>query len=123
MFILFLDDERNPDLTVKVKEWRDSLNRPALPDAIKNHMNNEFTICRTCEDAEKEVKIRGFPYFVFFDHDLGTEKTGLDFMKFLVNYDIDNNEMPSYQWWYVHSANPIGKNNIESYIKSYIKQK
>jgi hypothetical protein len=74
------------------------------------------------------------PQIIFFDHDLADEhmvyymtsyeeninyqefkeKTGLDCAKWLVDYCQDNNiNLPTY---YVHSHNPIGRKNIQSYL-------
>jgi len=74
------------------------------------------------------------PQIIFFDHDLADEhmvyymtsyeeninyqefkeKTGLDCAKWLVDYCQDNNiKLPTY---YVHSHNPIGRKNIQSYL-------
>ncbi len=65
----------------------------------------------------------GLPEYVSFDHDLADisdshkEKTGYDCVKWLVDYCIDNKiiKFPNYQ---VHSANPIGKKNITSYVEN-----
>ncbi len=74
------------------------------------------------------------PQIIFFDHDLADEhmiyymtsyeeninyeefkeKTGLDCAKWLVDYCQDNSiNLPTY---YVHSHNPIGRKNIQSYL-------
>ncbi len=53
---------------------------------------------------------------ISFDHDLGEEKTGYDLARFL--------EMLAYQGvfkvnkWTVHSANPVGKANIEMAMRN-----
>jgi hypothetical protein len=45
------------------------------------------------------------------------EKTGLDCAKWLVDYCIDNQlDLPKY---YVHSANPIGRQNIINYLENF----
>lgn len=62
---------------------------------------------------------RWYPTLVCFDHDLGTEKTGLDCAKYLVNACMEHNlELPHYT---CHSSNPAGRENILSYLNSYIK--
>jgi hypothetical protein len=49
------------------------------------------------------------------------EKTGYDCAKWLVDYCIDNQaNLPDYL---VHSANPIGKKNIESYLENFKKNR
>ena len=50
------------------------------------------------------------------DYDNIKEKTGLDCAKFLVEYCADENQpLPEYL---VHSANPVGKKNIESFLEN-----
>lgn len=115
MFYIYLDDLRNP--TTK-KNWK---------------------IARTFEDFERYIKkdwqefmdeTDDWELYISFDHDIhdfdenGEELTGLTCMKFLVDYLIDNgytkNFINSIQI-NVHSANPIGKANIEGYWKSYLR--
>ena len=66
----------------------------------------------------------GMPDGVAFDHDLadfkdGDERTGLTCVKWLCNYCLDNKvKFPLYSF---QSANPTGRENMESYIKSYKK--
>lgn len=63
----------------------------------------------------------GMPYEVWFDHDLGSadEGNGLDCAKYLVDFCIEHNEkLPEY---HIQSVNPVGKVNIDSYLKSYLK--
>ena len=50
------------------------------------------------------------------DYDSQTEKTGYDCCKFLCDVCMKSNvKHPTYV---VHSMNPVGKSNIESYIES-----
>lgn len=95
---LFLDDERFP---------------PAD--------DNVWFIVRNYDEAVDFVETYGFPDFISFDHDLGPdEKTGADFAHYLVNRDLDNEDMPEGFTFYVHSQNPIGKTNIESLLNNYM---
>jgi hypothetical protein len=59
MHNLFLDDERFP-------------------------IGDNWEIVRSYEEAVEFVLNNGLPRFVSFDHDLGTEKTGYDFAKWLL---------------------------------------
>ncbi len=66
------------------------------------------------------------PVFISFDHDLGpNEKTGYDFAKWLVEKDMDDDGkfIPKNFYFYVHSQNPVGKENIEAYLKGYLKHR
>ena len=58
-------------------------------------------------------------HYISFDHDLGEEMSGYDCAKFLINWCLDNEyDVPDYN---IHSANPVGTENIESLFKTYKK--
>ncbi len=120
---LFLDDVRKPsDVT-----W---VNLPM----------KTYTVVRSYKEFRDLIWNQGIPKFVTYDHDLSSEhyenyhkvnqqggleidydkfddKTGYDCAKFLVN---ECNKLgvkhPPYE---VHSMNPVGKQNIISYVESY----
>lgn len=125
MYNLFLDDERNP----KDVNWID------LPLV-------EWTVAKSYNDFVRIVSSLGLPRRVTFDHDLadehyqeyhwmhseknlkkGTfqydkmkEKTGYECAKWLVEYCRERGyAFPEY---YVHTLNPIGKENIIQFIES-----
>lgn len=90
---MFLDDERDP------------------PD-------QEYVVLRTSDAALDYIKKNGMPYHFSFDHDLGGDDTVMVFLKKLYNYWDETTDIPSY---FVHSANPIGKKNIISFMESWKK--
>jgi len=105
---LFLDDLRIPtDVT-----W---VNIP---------VDQHYSVVRNHKEFVDLITLRGVPKFVCYDHDLSDcdnikEMTGYDCAKWLVAYCVEKNiKHPPYV---VHSMNPIGKSNIESYINSYNK--
>jgi hypothetical protein len=60
---------------------------------------------------------------ISFDHDLACyldnkEYTGKDAMNFIIDYCIDNDK--ALPFWYVHSDNTVGRNNIISLAISYM---
>lgn len=88
---LFIDDERFPP-----KEETD------------------WVISRTSEEAKICVTVLGMPRYISFDHDLGEDDTAIVFIKWLEEMVIENNlEFPKDFEFYVHSQNPVGKENIE----------
>ena len=118
---LFLDDVRIP---THVK-W------------VEIPANQHYSVVRNYKEFVDLITLRGLPKYVCYDHDLSDchyghglnndeipynsydEKTGYDCAKWLVNYCVDKGvKHPPY---IVHSLNPIGKKNIESYIESYNK--
>lgn len=92
MYKMFIDDERFP-------------------------VSNDFTVVRSSEEAIGCVKVKGVPVFISFDHDLGGDDTSIVFIKWLVDFLIDTNtKLPNGFDYYVHSQNPVGKKNIESWL-------
>lgn len=90
---MFIDDERNP------------------PD-------NEYVVCRSTDEAINYIKKNKWPYHFSFDHDLGGDDTVMVFLKKLYDFWNESIPIPSY---FVHSANPIGKKNIISFMESWKK--
>lgn len=65
------------------------------------------------------ILTNGMPDFISFDHDLGLGKTGFDCAKWLVEYCLDNQvSLPEF---FVHSQNPVGKENIEGLLNNFRK--
>jgi len=94
---LFLDDERFP--ADDDREWK---------------------IARSVGQAKAMIEENGLPYYMTLDHDLGEDLTGYDFVKWFVEH-LMNYELEWTGTFYVHSQNPIGKQNMESYLDSYLR--
>jgi hypothetical protein len=96
---LYLDDERIPS-----SPWA----KDGMPVIIVRNMS----------DFQETIFMLGLPASISFDHDLGeNQKTGYDVAKWLVDqeYDLRNIEI------HVHSANPVGRDNIYGIINSWTK--
>lgn len=86
-------------------------------------MPDKFDKCiRNYKDFVKFVKAQKSSismWYISFDHDLGEGLSGYDCAKFLVNWCIDNGyKVPTYE---IHSANPVGRENIRSIFETYNK--
>jgi len=125
---LFLDDIRHPEQAY-------AYTRNEI------YLNLEWQTMRNYNHFVQMVMENGLPEVVSFDHDLAeahyhesmyqdgkvymkyletiSEKTGMDCVKWLVDYCIDHKK--DFPQWYVHSMNPVGKLNMESYIENYLK--
>jgi len=127
--ILWLDDLRNPFLDIE--------GRVPKENGIINWVLNY-------EEFVQWIEKFGLPSIISFDHDLADEhytpekywddyqlskkyqesqnyqeKTGMDCAKWLIDYCIDKKEkLPQY---YVHSANPVGADNIIGILENYKK--
>lgn len=129
--ILWLDDLRNPYLDIEGKVPKADL----IVDWVLNF-----------EQFVQWIEKHGLPKVISFDHDLADEhytpeyfwdnydeskkyqewkskhykeKTGMDCAKWLVDYCIDSNKpLPEF---YVHSANPVGADNIRGLLTNFLK--
>jgi len=74
----------------------------------------DWIIARTYSEAINALNKYNIS-FISFDHDLGIGKTGYDIAKY-IEEKVYNKEMkiPDYK---IHSANPVGKQNIERLMK------
>jgi len=120
---LFLDDIRQP---------KDAIN--LVPSHLnKMYWDEDWHVVKDYKEFVKWISFYGVPDLISFDHDLadihyevdyndwefssdqlGVEETGLDCAKWLVDYCFDNgHKLPEY---IVHSANPAGRKNIQSYL-------
>jgi len=127
--LLWLDDLRNPFIDTEGKV-------PPIHSVVEWVLNYEQFV--------QWIEKFGLPDIISFDHDLADEhytpeqywsdyqkskeyqesqnyqeKTGMDCAKWLVDYCIDNNlKLPTF---YIHSANPVGADNIKFYLQNYLK--
>ena len=99
-------------------------------DDIRVPQTDDFVVVRSFEEAVKYIQESGIPNYISFDHDLGCDidgvvlKTGYDFAKYLVDCDLDNISIfPDNFLFDIHSANPVGKQNIENLLNNYLKFK
>ena len=126
----------------KISERDDGYGWQLFLDDIRNPPTREnFVIARTAQEAKDLVMQKGCPIYISFDHDLGyklpkdmnspilvvgpentEEETGYDFAKWLIEQDQNGTiEIPEDFGWQIHSANPIGKKNIEGILDSYLR--
>lgn len=101
MYKLLLDDIRNP---------------PRQPDG---NVESGWRIARNVNQAINIVLVRGLPYHIAWDHDLGeNEENGMYFAKWIVYYCQVNKLAPDFTY-HIHSMNPVGAENIRSYIENF----
>ena len=130
---LFLDDIRIPEDAIGL-----------VPSNLNQlYFENDWDIVRNFLEFCNYIQKFGLPDFISFDHDLAddhyndlfsdknlsipnsdivlkydeySEKTGYECAKWLVDWCFDNSQkIPKFV---VHSANPVGKKNIESYLNN-----
>lgn len=94
-------------------------------DDIRNPKGKFDVIVRSSEEAIEYIVRNGCPSFISFDHDLGGDDTSMNVVRFIVDLDLDSDDgfIPYNFNYFVHSANPVGKANIEGYLNSYLKHR
>lgn len=96
-------------------------------DDLRTPQKKYDIVVRSYEEAIKYVLNHGMPSYISFDHDLGLScdgivaKNGYDFARWLIESSLDGKlKFPvDFSFW-VHSANPVGKRNIESILNNYL---
>lgn len=95
---LFLDDLRNPANA----DW-------------------DWVIVRSSEEAMQVLHNHGMPRFISFDHDLGGEDTAIIFILKMIDMCLDDPSTKFPRDYFVHSANPVGAENIRGLMDCFIK--
>ena len=81
----------------------------------------EWGVVRSSAGAIIAVLTRGVPNFISFDHDLGGSDTAMVFIDWLVEKVMDKElSIPADFSYTIHSQNPVGKYNIDIYLKSFL---
>lgn len=110
---LFIDDERVP-MDVKWGSWQDQ----------ELYRDGDWFIARNWVETLEIVITYGFPSLISFDHDLGKdEKTGYEIAQRLCDMVMDGVSMPEDFSFKVHSKNPVGAENIRTYMENFLKYK
>lgn len=83
-------------------------------DDIRTPPANDYVVVRTSEEAIEWLRDNGIPDVISFDHDLGGDDTTIRVIRFI--YDLILNEKADFPEGFtciVHSANPVGAENIK----------
>ena len=100
------------DAMKEVKLWIDDCRD--LPDS-------EWLLARTSDQAIDIIKHSGMPDVISFDHDLGGDDTAMKVVHFIINSWLSKTlEMPKNFQYFVHSANPVGAENIRGLMENFL---
>ena len=129
MYNLFLDDERVPYSPHGMIEDAYYITKNNI------YINYDWVIVRSYDQFIDYIKRNGLPQIISFDHDLAdehyqyllkhndvdyskyTEKTGMECVKWLVSYCMNNNlKFPKYL---IHTQNIVGGKNMLIYIENF----
>lgn len=100
----------------------DNSSKKVFLDDIRNPKDSSFAVLRSPDEFKDFIIMMGCPGYISFDHDLGSDvESGYDCLQWLIERDLRNNKtfIPKDFEINVHSANPVGKENIEKLWISY----
>lgn len=93
-----------------------------LDDVRDSPDDDGWTIARSTAVAIQKILVRGMPKKLSLDHDLGGDDDAMRFLKELYfiweEKGSDPETIPDYV---VHSENPVGTQNIISYMETWKK--
>jgi hypothetical protein len=94
-----------------------------------NWMDEDWVLVRSYSEFVAHVREHGIPYFISFDHDLGEDPdgtvhpSGADCVDFLIESVMSGNyTFPENFSFHVHSANPVGAQNIRERLNWFLSE-
>lgn len=117
-FFLFLDDLRDTSYLNRLSGKRVPGSAVLIPEA------NKFVLARTMHEAITLIRYVGFPSVVALDHDLGDNTpSGYDFVKWLIDQDLEHDWMRPEFVFIIHSMNPVGGKQMLDTLTRYHQRK
>jgi hypothetical protein len=94
-------------------------------DDMRNPPERGWAVARSSREAIGLLQVNGCPKQISFDHDLGGDDTAMVVVKWMIERDLDGDGkfIPTDFTFRVHSANPVGKANIEGLLDAYLRQR
>jgi hypothetical protein len=94
-------------------------------DDLRDPVSSSWAIARTSAEAIALLETRGCPGEISFDHDLGGDDTAMIVVKRMIEMDLDASGrfIPCDFTFSVHSANPVGAENIAALLHSYLQHR
>lgn len=91
-------------------------------DDIRDPPSSDWITVRSSEDAIRWLKSARCPDEISFDHDLGGDDTSIVFINAFTDMVLDGHiHVPEGFRYYVHSANPVGSENIRSKMDALLR--
>jgi len=91
-------------------------------DDLRNPTSPDWIVARDSASAVKILETRGCPMEISFDHDLGGDDTAMPIVRRLIDLDLDagGQYIPEDFHFTVHSANPVGQENVRELLARYL---
>lgn len=94
-------------------------------DDLRTPKSKDWIVVRSSAEAIEFMKVNGCPDYISFDHDLGGDDTGMKVVKWMIEQDLNlkGKFIPMNFEFNVHSANPVGSENIRALIEGYLQSR
>lgn len=94
-------------------------------DDLREPDYSNYVEVRSSQDAIQLMSEKGCPIEISFDHELQGDDTAMNVVKWMIQQDLDSNEkfIPEQFHFNVHSANPVGRENLQGLMGGYLKQR
>jgi hypothetical protein len=91
-------------------------------DDLREPVSSSWKVARTSAQAIALLEAQGCPVEISFDHDLGGDDTAMVVVNRLIEMDLDASGefIPDGFTFSVHSANPVGRDNIVGRLRGYL---
>jgi hypothetical protein len=91
-------------------------------DDLREPVSPSWIVARTSSQAIALLEAQGCPVEISFDHDLGGDDTAMVVVNRLIEMDLDASGqfIPEGFTFSVHSANPVGRDNIVGRLLGYL---
>lgn len=90
-------------------------------DDVRDAPSPEWSVVRTSSHAITFIQTFGLPDVISFDHDLGGDDTSMRIVDWLIEEILDYRiSVPEVFIFYVHSANPVGAENLEHKFGNFL---
>ncbi|KER70045.1 hypothetical protein HR51_21745 [Burkholderia cepacia] len=89
---------------------------------LRDPTSPDWVVARDSATAIALIESEGCPVEISFDHDLGGNDTAIPVVKRLIELDLDagGNYIPQDFHFTVHSANPVGSENLRELLARYL---
>ena len=92
-------------------------------DDVREAPPNFDVTLRSSQEAILWMTVNGIPDHISFDHDLGGDDTAMRIVHWMIDVDLESEYdlIPNNFTFQVHSANPVGAENIAKTLQGYLK--
>ena len=94
-------------------------------DDVRHPADESWVVVRSSAEAIKWLTEQGCPKMISFDHDLGDDDTAMKVVHWMIEMDINacGAFIPADFSFTVHSANPVGSENIKGLLHGYLRHR